>query len=423
MGRRFFCLQMQLVDFNPDCPVCNRVYKVNIMTGYKQFVTRRIFGDIGVHLRVIKATFRALLVVCLLFSYQSIARAQAVPPYPPSTVIANITWDFNNLIRMAPGSDLWPVTWAENDQLYTSFGDGGGFGGDNSSGRVSMGFSRINGSPTSFTTSNVNGGANPENSATWGCSECGKGVGLIAVNNNLYVWINKQDVADSRFQLAWSSNNGVTWQKVTSWNFIGSVFGEVTFLNFGKNNAGARDSYVYMYGIKRVSGKPGIEMARVPRNAITDRAQYQFYAGMDGNNPIWDADIANRQSVFTDPAGVGIPTVIYNPGLQRYIMAVAHGAWTNSGLGRLGMFDSENPWGPWTTVQYNENWGNFSGPWLIYNMPTKTPNWLSPDGKTFHLMFSGTGVYDSFNLIKGEFILQSAGTLPSTPTGFSINKN
>jgi len=37
----------------------------------------------------------------------------------------------------ANGSDLWPVTWGKDGNVYTFFGDGGGFGGDNQRGRVS----------------------------------------------------------------------------------------------------------------------------------------------------------------------------------------------------------------------------------------------------------------------------------------------
>ena len=30
---------------------------------------------------------------------------------------------------LAPGSDIWPLTWAADGHQYTTFGDGGGFGG------------------------------------------------------------------------------------------------------------------------------------------------------------------------------------------------------------------------------------------------------------------------------------------------------
>ena len=98
--------------------------------------------------------------------------------------------------------------------------------------------------------------------------------------------------------------------------------------------------------------------------------------------------------------------VIYNAGINRYILTTTHGPWSD-GMRRLGVFDAPEPWGPWTTVQYNENWGAYTGYSLGYYIPTKTPNWLSFDGKTMHLIFSGKGIFDSFNLIRGQLILRS----------------
>src|SRR5258708_29221854 len=71
-------------------------------------------------------------------------------PYPPSPVIGGITWQWNTYTTAALGSDLWPVTWGPDDHLYTAWGDGGGFGGSDSDGRVSLGFARIEGGPADF---------------------------------------------------------------------------------------------------------------------------------------------------------------------------------------------------------------------------------------------------------------------------------
>src|SRR5438445_7506776 len=88
------------------------------------------------------------------------------PPYPPSTVLRSVTWHWDTLTTAAPGSDLWPVTWGADDQLYTAWGDGGGFGGTDSQGRVSLGFARIEGAPENFRGFNINGGEKPEHPAS-----------------------------------------------------------------------------------------------------------------------------------------------------------------------------------------------------------------------------------------------------------------
>src|SRR2546422_241768 len=40
-------------------------------------------------------------------------------PYPPSPVIAGITWHWPTRRTAAPGSDLWPVTWGADDHAAT----------------------------------------------------------------------------------------------------------------------------------------------------------------------------------------------------------------------------------------------------------------------------------------------------------------
>src|SRR6516162_5671567 len=76
--------------------------------------------------------------------------APLAPPYPPSRVIESITWHWETYRTAAPGSDLWPTTWGPDGHLYAAWGDGGGFGGTDSDGRVSMGFARIEGGPEKF---------------------------------------------------------------------------------------------------------------------------------------------------------------------------------------------------------------------------------------------------------------------------------
>src|SRR5918997_2138818 len=95
----------------------------------------------------------------------------ATHPYPPSPVIEDITWHLDTLATAAPGSDIWSVTWSADDNLYTGWGDGGGFDGTNSDGRVSIGFGRIEGGPERFMGVNVKGG---KTSTSPACTESGE---------------------------------------------------------------------------------------------------------------------------------------------------------------------------------------------------------------------------------------------------------
>jgi hypothetical protein len=173
------------------------------------------------------------------------------PPYPPSPVIARVEFDFATHRRLAPGSDNWPTTWADDGHLYSAWGDGGGFGGTNSQGRVLLGVARIAGNPPNYTGKNVWGGFEPENPAQFG----GKSYGILCVAGVLYLWVAPQPNPHlAHSQIASSKDHGATW-RLADWKFPFSDSLTIpTFLNFGRDYAGARDGYVYSYHIHPTLG-------------------------------------------------------------------------------------------------------------------------------------------------------------------------
>jgi hypothetical protein len=136
--------------------------------------------------RVLRMTLWVLLMGVLLPQVDAATWGSptAGAPYPASTNLC-ISFNLGSHISLAPGSDNWPMTWADNGHQYTSWGDGGGFGGTNSSGRVSLGYGRVEGTASAYTRHNVWGGFNPENPATFG----GKSYGIISVGGALYSWV------------------------------------------------------------------------------------------------------------------------------------------------------------------------------------------------------------------------------------------
>ena len=116
------------------------------------------------------------------------AAAAAAPAFPPSPVFAGIQWHWDTRQTAAPGSDLWPVAWADDDHLYTAWGDGGGFGGTDTDGRVAMGFGRLEGVPPAWHGFNLNGGKDPPHPASF--PRKGKTSGLACVDGVLYATVN-----------------------------------------------------------------------------------------------------------------------------------------------------------------------------------------------------------------------------------------
>jgi uncharacterized protein DUF4185 len=373
------------------------------------------------------STKNNLLVFSILLLLSTVSYAQS--PYPPSKVIANINFDWANYNantdRLAPGSDNFPVTWADDNNQYTAWGDGGGFGGTNSDARVSLGIGRVSGDKNNYTTANVWGGKNTENPATFG----GKSYGIISIDTKLYMWVgpgtNTTGFEEQRMYE--SIDHGATW-KGANWKFVKSDgFIMPTFLQFGKAYAGARDNFVYSYAnnIKDVTSLrvqiPGeITLMRTPKNSVMDRSKYEFYKGSDAiGNAIWTKNINERQPVFKNPEGVGWNTsVSYNAGLNRYLLTTEH---VKSFVGNIGIFDAPNPWGPWTTVLYDNNFGTGYIPQktFFFNFSNK---WLSADGKRFVLIFTGIGELDSWNVVEGYFTTNTGtSSVLDPPTGLQIN--
>lgn len=338
------------------------------------------------------------------------------PPYPPSAVIAGMHLDWSTHQRHAPGSDNWPMTWADDGHQYTAWGDGGGFGGTNSKGRVSLGVARVAGEPQNFRGTNLWGGIDADVPAQF----AGKSYGIIGVNGVLYLWWVPDPLPHlQETRIAWSEDHGRTWTRC-DWAFtFQDALTIPTFLNYGRDYAGARDRYVYSYYIQPRYGpgrsqsqqayqsgfdvhRPGtLYLSRVFRDRIRDRDHYEFFAGFDPQGqPRWTADVKGKRPVFEDAAGVGWNvSVCFNAGLGRYLLCTEH---SRTHLGRLGVFDAPQPWGPWTTVAYHDTWGEGHVPvnTFYWSFPTK---WLSGDGRDFTLLFTGRTENDSFNSVRGRF--------------------
>ena len=363
---------------------------------------------------------------------------QAAAPYPQSSVIIGINFDWSTHQRGALGSDNFGLAWADDDNLYGTWGDGSGFNSTD----VSMGVSQISGSGSSWIGTDVWSGG-PRNSTdpiTQPFS--GKSWATLAVNDALYMWF-VPDVPDepageterdhyAYTDLAKSTDYGLTWNKTGIRFHSTDNLTIPAFINFGKNNAGARDEYIYSYFSKpQPTGMtqqeydlsvhlPGeIYLARVKATEMeVATSSFEWFQGTDANgNPLWGS-LSQKTAVFNDPDGVGWTiSAHYNAGLNRYILTTQH---TISSVGSLGIFDAPEPWGPWTTVKYwtpvdffGKTRPGDSLAWknnvFFIDFATK---WISENGKNFTLNFTGAGRgkdNDSFNTLSGNFELAGSG--------------
>ncbi|MCI0747376.1 MAG: serine hydrolase, partial [Verrucomicrobia subdivision 3 bacterium] len=314
-------------------------------------------------------------------------------PYPASPVIKQVIWaPKERILRHAPGSDNWPITWANDGSLYTAYGDGKGFA-PFAPEKLSLGLARIEGDPHGLKATNLR-------AATLEQSGDGprgvKASGMLCVDSILYMWARNCD--NSR--LAWSSDHGATWTWA-DWRLTNS-FGNPTFLNFGRNYSGARDDFVYVYSHDADSAyEPADRMvlARAPRRRLRESSAYEFLQRVDSRGqPVWTRDIAQRGTVFEHRAKCYRSGISYNAGLKRYLWCQTLPGGDSRFRGGFGIYDAPEPWGPWTTVFFTEDWD--VGPGETQSIPAK---WISADGLTFWMVFSGD---DAFSIREATLIAQ-----------------
>jgi len=209
-----------------------------------------------------------------------------------------------------------------------------------------------------------------------------KASGILMVDGTLYLWV--RNVGNA--QLMWSGDRGKTWQAGFK---MQAGFGSPAFLNFGRNYEGARDGFVYTYsqdGPSAYESDNGVLLSRAPKDRLREPGAWEFFERLasDGQ-PVWTPDFRRHGAVFQYPANCQRVDAVYDAWLRRYLLTVGY-----DHTGGWGLFDAPEPWGPWATVLHRQwDLADTHG----YRLPAK---WISRDGMTLTLVFSGVKPNDAF---------------------------
>jgi Domain of unknown function (DUF4185) len=321
--------------------------------------------------------------------------ASGPPPYPRSDLLTGIRFDRETLRREAEGSDIWSCTWAGDGNVYAAWGDGGGFGGTDQKGRVSLGVAMITGVPPEYKGINVWGGYDPisRQKPTLGKAS------LIAVKGALYLYDSEQDAWD-RCRLWKSEDYGRTWAD-RGWIFpkTHKVFAFPGLVQFGQDNRLSPDGYVYAFSdndLRRVHDRH-LYLFRVPADGMDDLAAYEFFSGTE-QAPRWSHRLDELKPVFSNPAGISWGTTcVYHPATGRFLLNVSN----HEDEGDWGLYESRQLWGPWRTVAYGDDFPAWTYSPAEKNRPAYThtfpAKWMSADGKTLWCVFDRG---DHFNLAR-----------------------
>ncbi|HCA88462.1 MAG TPA: hypothetical protein DEQ61_25185, partial [Streptomyces sp.] len=297
--------------------------------------------------------------------------------------------------------DLWPNCWADDDQVYTAYGDGVGFSEPYSD----IGVAKISGMPGNLSGTQLATSV----SQVWTADHNRKPTGMACVDGALYLAVQdlSHDFNDApAATVAKSIDKGRTWMwDTTGEMFGGGIFTTVMFLDYGKDYADAPDDYVYAYGLDhnwrdsfndRVPDPVDLFLARVPKGSVMDRDTWQFAAGLDASGkPLWSSDISRKQAVLHDDRHIyqdvftdgrventtvlGQGGIVYNKPLNRYIYT----SWTEY---TYEFYEAPNPWGPWKRFD-SKDFGGY--PWThtkhggyATTVPSK---YISADGRSMWL--------------------------------------
>jgi hypothetical protein len=358
---------------------------------------------------------------------------KAIPPQERSSFITGVSLDWR---RYHQGSgDMWPITWGADDNLYGAAGDNRG---------SPMNFWRIRGAPRvlpdpsshqiDWTLDLIDNlpldpavyCTDPRVDPKWGL----KPAGLLDVGGILYFAVEAHNYGtDPAFTrqhningwIITSTDYGCTWNRdATPVDFCTGRLASCHFLQFGQGYEGARDEYVYAYFPAANDGNSYWEngdyllLGRVPQQHILVRTAWEFFIGLDGTTPRWDADDELAVPVFCYDHMTGEDHVSHNPGLGRYLLGNYgfvdddvnprpnhQGTWPQSAYrSQLTLYEAVEPWGPWRLFYQDDNWGTYGN--YQPSFPTK---WMSEDGQTLFMVSSGT--YDDYCFTVQRLVLEA----------------
>lgn len=317
---------------------------------------------------------------------------------PQSAVIQGLEWIGDRVSHPAEEikGDSFPITWAEDDEMYTSAGDP--LWGETENG---LDVEKFSGGPTDYKITKVN----PMNDYLgWG-GDGPKPTGMICVDGVLYLFFQNllkskkppfgflsQHGSDS--QIVYSFNKGQWWvptlANIKSPMFPGHKFGGPAFVNFGRNNAHARDSHVYAVSGDQWDNGSNCRLGRVPADSIMRREAWEWVCAFGpSGEPAWSPDLEESIPILSVHRWIGTPDMVYVAGIRRYLFLTwrLHKDFSPHEGTDLLVLDAPEPWGPFTLVHFEEY---FEGKAFNPYCPKIPLKWMNPEGTSGWMLYSGS---------------------------------
>ena len=161
-------------------------------------------------------------------------------------------------------------------------------------------------------------------------------------------------------------------------------------MNFGQNNANARDEYVYAVSSDQWDNGSNLRLGRVPADSIMRRDAWEWVCSfVPSREPAWSHDLDESIPVLSLHRWLGIPEMVYLAGIRRYLLLTwrLHADFSGDDGTDLIVLEAPEPWGPFSLVHFEEYWeGKAFNPYC----PRVPLKWTDADGITGWLQFSGS---------------------------------
>lgn len=406
----------------------------------------------------------------------------ALASHRPAAVVRSLRRRDDSIVRLPTIGDGYKMSWTADDRQLTVVNDGAGWVTPPDKFFKRSLWTVDGDDPRTLTARLVEGYPAVEQSQEPEEAPHYHGHGLLAVRGRIYQFLTALDQAQDRprhwttAKLIYSDDGGRIWRNQDgtspvlweSWdaqakdrfaffNEPDGCFSLLTILQMGQDYRANRDGYIYVYGPNgNVDGRMNeLMLFRVRIDEILDRRAYRFFAGLqpDGN-PRWSERLDDRHPAHVFPRGwvnatnlfpgdlvieTWLPSIVYNEALDTYMMVSAGNGCADDGteFGKpsyLGFWISKTPWGPWRQIHEDRAWTPGGDPLARAYSPQIGPGWISPDGKSFWLVWTDLkGIRDIAKALNGstadgpvtkspqEIALEANTTMHSFMPGYGFN--
>lgn len=328
-------------------------------------------------------------------------------PFLPSRQITGAVWTSR---RYAPPAnqvgDILPTVWSDDGTEYTMIDDGESDQPANEVWKQSL--ARITGVPPRIRFSHVGDPAVPaphtfgeiRRGAPWG-GPLGPfySSGLVEADGTLY--------ATQENDWAWGSNgpftglagiassrdHGLTW--TSGGKPFPAPLGNLSWVIRGRGGHYA-DGWVYALATEREFNADRIVMGRARPDVgqMVDPAQWQWIASLPSGRraaagtPRYTQVVTGAGAILRWPGHITYPQMAYDAPLHRYLLTITYSyAAAPPGIWRSGaelvLLDAPNPWGPFTFVAREPEFGPSNGYGAGFPL-----SWISRDGRTLWMKWA-----------------------------------